>query len=318
MRDIAERLGNFVMSLCAGAAAFVFTLIAFLLLRDFNEQIVASLTIGTFALLIVWVASEKPNSGHARAVRALIDRLLAVGSGDLTSPAPEAVRREMPALAAAVDTLFEQVRSTIDDVHAQAMYDPVTSLPNRVQFKREAERVLNARGANECVALLFIDLDGFKEVNDSLGHAQGDQILAMVASRLSAVVKAETSPSRINQPLVARLAGDEFTMLFPTVEGPDEAERMARAALAALIQPFETNGRIIDIGASIGVAICPDDGADLTSLMKAADIAMYCAKSSGRSQARLYHSSLAAAFDLRAPCGPSGGVQPRAVRITRA
>jgi diguanylate cyclase (GGDEF)-like protein len=321
MRFIMERLGNLVMSLCAGAAAFAFTLIAFLLLRDFNQQIVASLTIGTFALLIVWVASEKPNSGHARAVSALIERLLAVRGGDLHSPAPPAVKREMPELAAAVDTLFEQVRSTIDDVHAMAMYDPVTSLPNRLQFKREAERVLNARGEGESLALLFVDLDGFKEVNDSLGHAQGDQVLAMVAARLTTVVKAETRPGSLSTPILARLAGDEFTLLFPNVGEAAEAERIAQAALAGLTEPFENGGRIIDMGASIGVAICPNDGADLTSLMKAADIAMYCAKSSGRSQARLYHPSLAAAFALRAPAPADATArkpQPRAVRITRA
>jgi diguanylate cyclase (GGDEF)-like protein len=322
MRYIMERLGNFVMSLCAGVAAFVFTLIAFLMLRDLDQQIVASVTIGTFALLIVWIASEKPNSGHARAVSALIERLLAVRGGDLTSPTPEAVKREMPELAEAVDTLFDQVRSTIDDVHAMAMYDPVTSLPNRLQFKREAERALKSRGPTECMALLFIDLDGFKEVNDSLGHAQGDQVLAMVAARLSGVVKVETRAEAARTPLLARLAGDEFTLLFPAIVGGEEAERIARTALSALTEPFEIGNRIIDMGASIGVAICPRDGADLTSLMKAADIAMYCAKSSGRSQARLYHPSLAAAFALRTPT-MSGETeakksQPKAVRITRA
>jgi len=317
------RFGNIVMSLCAGAAAFVFTLIAFLLLRDVNQQIVASLAIGLFALLIVWVASERPNSAHARALTALIERLLAVRSGDLHSPAPSSLKREMPELASAVDSLFEQVRSTIDDVHAMAMYDPVTALPNRLQFKREAERALKARSESEHMALLFIDLDGFKEVNDSLGHAQGDQILAMVAARLTALVKAEAKAGGFGTPLVARLAGDEFTLLFPDVGTAQEAERIAQAALTSLTDPFENGGRIIDMGASIGVAICPRDGADLTSLMKAADIAMYCAKSSGRSQARLYHPSLAAAFALRTPSAPTRRIsaddpQARAVRITRA
>ena len=318
MRYIVERLGNIVMSVCAGIAAFVFTLIAFLLLQDINEQIAASLTIGTFALLIVWVASEKPNSGHARAVSALIDRLLAVGGGDLTSPAPKAVREEMPALAAAVDSLFEQVRSTIDDVHARAMYDPVTSLPNREQFRREAERMLKAHGGGDCMALLFIDLDGFKEVNDSLGHAQGDQVLAMVAARLGTVVKSQVRSGSMRQPLLARLAGDEFTMLFPDLCDSAEAERLANAALESLVEPFETAGRVIDMGASVGVALCPGHGTDLTALMKAADIAMYCAKASGRSQARLYHPSLAAAFDLRAPAREAAPAQPKAVRISRA
>ena len=323
MRISVERLGNLIMSLCAGAAAFLFTLVGFLLLRDFNQQIVASLAIGMFALLIVWIASERPNSGHARAVAALIERLLAVRSGDLQSPAPAALKREMPELASAVDTLFEQVRSTIDDVHAMAMYDPVTSLPNRVQFKREAERALKARGEDEQIALLFVDLDGFKEVNDSLGHAHGDQVLAMVAARLAALVKCGTQPGSLSSPLVARLAGDEFTLLFPDVGSADEAEKIAQAALSVLTQPFENGGRIIDMGASIGVSLCPRDGIDLTSLMKAADIAMYCAKSSGRSQARLYHPSLAAAFALRAPCSSQvletvKKPQARVVRITRA
>jgi diguanylate cyclase (GGDEF)-like protein len=168
--------------------------------------------------------------------------------------------------------------------------------------------------------LLFIDLDGFKEVNDSLGHAQGDQVLSMVAARLSLVTKAEVKPGSMRQPLLARLAGDEFTMLFPDVCDSAEADRLANAALAALVEPFETAGRIIDMGASVGVALCPVHGTDLTTLMKAADIAMYCAKGSGRSQARLYHPALAATFDLRAPAPADArrSSQPRAVRISRA
>src|SRR5947199_253925 len=84
----------------------------------------------------------------------------------VTSPAPEALHREVPALAAAVEALFEQVRSTLDNAHALALYDPVTALPNRIHFRREAERILKACGPGEGAALLFIDLDGFKEVND--------------------------------------------------------------------------------------------------------------------------------------------------------
>lgn len=299
MRDILERFGNAILSASAGGAAFVFTLVAFLLLQDIDEQIAASLTIGLFALLIVWVASEKPNSRHARAVSALIDRLLAVRSGDLTSPPPKAVREELPALASAIDVLFEQVRSTIDDVHAMAMYDPVTSLPNRVHFKREGERMLKASPEGERLALLFIDLDGFKEVNDSRGHAQGDQLLAMVADRLRAVVKEEAKPGSGAQPLLARLAGDEFTLLFPSISENAEAERIARRALAELERPFDTGGHSLDISASIGAALSPEHGSDLTSLMKTADIAMYHAKSSGRSQMCLYQEDLAAAFRAR-------------------
>jgi diguanylate cyclase (GGDEF)-like protein len=206
----------------------------------------------------------------------------------------------MPALASAVDGLFEQVRSNLENVHAMAMYDPVTSLPNRVHFKREGERILKARIAGEPLALLFVDLDGFKEVNDSLGHAQGDQILVMVANRLRAVVKEEGERGNLMHPLIARLAGDEFTLLFPSISSPREAERLAHRVLKALCAPFEMSGQSIEMGASIGVALCPDHGDELTTLMKAADVAMYHAKASGRSRICLYDVKLGAAFEQRA------------------
>jgi diguanylate cyclase (GGDEF)-like protein len=291
-----RKISTCLLSTCAGIASFVLTLTALLAAGDLDQKILASLAMGAFALLLVRFASERPTSRQARAVGALIDRLLAVGTGDFSSPAPKAVRKEMPALASAVDTLFAQVRSNLDDVHAMALYDPVTSLPNRVHFRREGERVLKARSADEHVALLFIDLDGFKEVNDSLGHAQGDQVLAMVADRLRVVVRAESQASGMAAPVIARLAGDEFTLLFPTVSDAADAARIAQRALDALSEPFHSGTHSVNIGASIGVALGPDHGADLTTLMKAADIAMYHAKGNGRSQICLYDDGLAAAF----------------------
>src|SRR5579875_976732 len=191
MRTSVGMISNRLLSVCAGAAAFALTLLGFLLLGTLDQQVVASLFIGLFALAVVRLAAERPNSAQARAMAALRERLLAVGQGDLISPAPEMLRREVPALAAAVDALFEQVRSTLDDAHALAMYDPVTALPNRIHFRREAERILKACKPGEGAALLFIDLDGFKDVNDQFGHAHGDQVLIMVANRLRVVVKAE-------------------------------------------------------------------------------------------------------------------------------
>jgi diguanylate cyclase (GGDEF)-like protein len=295
-----SNISNRFLSAFAGVAAFLMTLFGFLMLGRLNEQIAASFMIGLLAVMVVWVAAEKPNSRHAKAVAALIERLLAVGRGDLTSPSPPVVQQEMPALAAAVDGLFEQVRSNLDTVHAMAMYDPVTSLPNRVYFRREADRVLKARTAEDRTALLFIDLDGFKEVNDRLGHAQGDQVLIMVANRLRVVVKAECDAGSYAQPLLARLAGDEFTILLPDVGTRDEAERIAQRALTALSEPFRAAGQSTCLGASIGVAVCPDHGADLTALMKAADIAMYHAKASGRSRVCFYHGRLGRASEAKA------------------
>jgi diguanylate cyclase (GGDEF)-like protein len=288
MTTRASTISNRLLSIVAGAAAFALTLLGFLLLGTIDQQVVASLFIGLFALAIVRLAAERPNSAQARAMAALRDRLLAVGHGDLVSPAPEALRREVPALAAAVDGLFEQVRSTLDDAHALAMYDPVTALPNRIHFRREADRILKACKTGDGAALLFIDLDGFKEVNDRFGHAHGDQVLIMVANRLRAVVKGETEPESESPPILARLAGDEFTMMLPGVRLEAEAQGVAERALKALAEPMRHGGRVSRLTGSIGIALSPEHGSNLTDLMSAADLAMYEAKARGRSRACLY------------------------------
>ncbi|MDB5692227.1 MAG: hypothetical protein JWO81_1290 [Alphaproteobacteria bacterium] len=298
MRATVGRISNHVLSVCAGAAAFALTLLGFLLLGTIDQQVVASLFIGLFALAVVRLAAERPNSAQAQAMAALSERLLAVGRGDLVSPAPEMLRREVPAVAAAIDALFEQVRSTLDDAHALAMYDPVTALPNRIHFRREAERLLQARKADEGAALLFIDLDDFKDVNDQFGHAHGDQVLIMVANRLRVVVKAETENGSLSPPILARLAGDEFTMLLPGVGAKEEAQRVAERVLTALAEPFRHAGHVSRLGGSIGIALGPDHGTGLTDLMKAADLAMYQAKAQGRSRACLFGDP---ALALRTP-----------------
>ncbi|MFL6747755.1 MAG: GGDEF-domain containing protein, partial [Sphingomicrobium sp.] len=109
------------MSGAAGVASFLFSLIAFLYITSFNEQIVASIVAGAFCLLVSYIASERPNSESARALTALGDRLLAVEQGDLTSPTPRIVRDNMPKLATAVDSLFAEVRASIENAHALGM-----------------------------------------------------------------------------------------------------------------------------------------------------------------------------------------------------
>ena len=138
----------------------------------------------------------------------------------------------MPKLAAAVDSLFAEVRASIENAHALGMYDPVTSLPNRLHFRSEADKLLSEARDERESAMLFVDLDRFKMVNDSLGHARGDQLLIMVANRLRVVVNAEFTGSARTRPLLARLAGDEFTMFFPRdrIGGRDRADRAADRA----------------------------------------------------------------------------------------
>jgi diguanylate cyclase (GGDEF)-like protein len=200
----------------------------------------------------------------------------------------------MPKVAAAVDSLFAEVRTSIENAHALGMYDPVTSLPNRLHFRSEADKLMSEMRDDANAAMLFVDLDRFKMVNDSLGHARGDQLLIMVANRLRVVVNAEFAGSAQTRPLLARLAGDEFTIFFPEIESVPEIERIARRVVLAISEPFELCSHSVDIGASIGVAISPEHGASIEAIMRAADIAMYRAKQSGGGQHCLFDADLAA------------------------
>ena len=290
----AQKISNALLSGAAGFASFIFSLSALLYITEFNSKILASLIAGTFCLLISYIASERPNSESARALNALGDRLLAVEDGDLVSPAPLAVQKSLPKLAAAVDKLFSEVRASLENAHALGMYDPVTALPNRLHFRSEADKLLCQLDEGAQSSMLFVDLDRFKLVNDSLGHARGDQLLIMVANRLRVVVTAEYGESLVRRPLLARLAGDEFTLFFPDIQSPAEIERVARRIALAIAEPFEVGGHSVDIGASIGVSLCPDHGSSIESLMRAADIAMYHAKASGGGRHCLFNEGHAA------------------------
>jgi diguanylate cyclase (GGDEF)-like protein len=296
----AQKISNAVLSAAAGVASFVFSLSALLYITELDAKILAALIAGTFCLLISYIASERPNSQSARALAALGERLLAVEDGDLVSPAPPVVRKVMPKVAAAVDTLFAEVRASIENAHALGMYDPVTSLPNRMHFRSEADKLLGEAPEGRRSAMLFVDLDRFKSVNDNLGHARGDQLLVMVANRLRVVVTAELSETVTRRPLLARLAGDEFTIFFPQVDAVEDVERTARRVAMAVSEPFELYGHSVDIGASVGVSVSPEHGTTVESLMRAADIAMYEAKSRGGGQHCLFNEQLAAEHQLNA------------------
>ena len=289
----AQKVSNAILSCAAGVASFLFSLAALLYLTEFNTKVLAAIVAGAFCLLVSYIASERPNSEGARALNALGERLLAVEDGDLVSPAPPALRRSMPKLAAAVDTLFSEVRASIENAHALGMYDPVTSLPNRLHFRSEADKML-AEVEGRSSGMLFVDLDRFKSVNDSLGHARGDQLLIMVANRLRVVVNGEFAGDARVRPLLARLAGDEFTIFMPEINSQADIERVARRVVLAISEPFELCSHSVDIGASIGCAFSPEHGNSVEALMRAADIAMYRAKSRGGGQHCLFNAELAA------------------------
>ncbi|MFW3171432.1 putative bifunctional diguanylate cyclase/phosphodiesterase [Geodermatophilus sp. CPCC 206100] len=151
----------------------------------------------------------------------------------------------------------------------QALHDALTGLPNRTLLRQRGEVALSADGG-AAAALMLIDLDRFKEINDTLGHAYGDLVLQAVAGRLRDTVRGTDT--------VARLGGDEFAILLPTVDGPDAALELARRALAALEAPIEADGVHLDVDGSIGIALSGAHGTDVETLLQNADIAMYAAK----------------------------------------
>lgn len=162
-----------------------------------------------------------------------------------------------------------------------ATHDPLTGLPNRALFNDRLNHAIHsAKRQQNSIAVAFMDLDGFKSVNDSFGHEKGDTLLVEVAHRLRDCVRESDS--------VARLGGDEFTFVFENVEGPRAAVTVAEKILAAFTTPFEIEGTEVTITASIGISLFPEDDIEATGLLKKADAAMYAAKDLGRNTYELY------------------------------
>ena len=178
-----------------------------------------------------------------------------------------------------------------------AYVDSLTGLPNRLAFLERVDReIQRARHRNQQLAVLFMDLDGFKTVNDTLGHAAGDRILQWAADRLRDGLRPSDLVSRTGRgddmPDLARLGGDEFTALLLDLEQPEDALVVARRLGAMMRRPFSFDGRDLTLTASIGIAMFPQDGDDAATLLKHADTAMYHAKDLGRDGAHLYSASL--------------------------
>jgi diguanylate cyclase (GGDEF)-like protein/PAS domain S-box-containing protein len=170
-------------------------------------------------------------------------------------------------------------------VHHMAYHDSLTGLPNRALLSDRLDRaMLAAQRTERKLAVMFIDLDRFKMINDSLGHMTGDQLLKEVASRLCRAVRASDT--------VARLGGDEFVVLVPGIRTADEASQVAEKIIEALAESFPLEGRNLHITPSIGISVYPDDGGDVETLMRNADGAMYHAKASGRNNYQFFKEAM--------------------------
>lgn len=253
-------------------------------------------------LVLVLVISTATVYSVARPVRRLVAATRRLAQGEIDVIVPRGGLRELDGLAVAFNSMAEelaharaavqayqsQLEARVDERTRQlqhlAEHDPLTQLPNRRQLLSHIENALRiARTANSGVALLFVDLDNFKTLNDSLGHEFGDRLLQAVSQRLM---------QAIGSGFCARWGGDEFTIVLDAIASPEEAQRRAFDVVAAFDRPLAVGARDVAMSVSVGASVFPDHASEADALLRAADAALFQAKELGRRQAHLFSPQL--------------------------
>ena len=220
-----------------------------------------------------------------RPIRAIADAALAVSQGNLQTRATTDGPKEISEVASQFNTMLDVRKDAEDRLSYLAQYDVLTRLPNRILFRERLEQAIGrAQRNNTLVALMFLDLDRFKEVNDTLGHPIGDRVLQRVSERLTKHLR--------HVDTIARLGGDEFTIVLENIHNVDEIIATANKIQEALSNPLIIEGREIFVTASIGISVYPFDMEDIDELLKNADIAMYQAKQEGRNTHQFFASEM--------------------------
>jgi diguanylate cyclase (GGDEF)-like protein len=235
--------------------------------------------VSSAALLLAIVAAIFFARGVTRPLRRLAEAAQRIGSGDYSTPVPATHDDEMGQLATAFNRMGTEISAREEQIRYQGGHDSLTGLPNRTLFLEHlALSIAGAKRRGMLVGMLMMDLDRFKEINDTLGHSLGDDLLSEIARRLRQTIRESDT--------VARLGGDEFAVMFESTAAPtalEVAQRIARA----LETPFALGGVSVDVNASMGIALYPMHAEDAGTLLKHADVAMYQAKRS-HSQYALY------------------------------
>jgi diguanylate cyclase (GGDEF)-like protein len=256
---------------------------------------VAVLTLLLLVTLLLTLSISLP-------VRRLTAATRLLAGGDRGARAPRGGSAEIDELAESFNTMADRIASAegelrahqaelerhVDErtraLHHLAHHDPLTQLPNRRQLSSRLGAALARAGTRTHVALLFVDVDNFKSINDTLGHSFGDRVLQHIAARLQAAIGGAG--------LLARLGGDEFTVLLEDVKSSDEVAVCANRIVSTLQQPLTVDGRLLTTTASVGASLYPGHAADAEGLLRAADVALFRAKELGRNRYALYSPEL--------------------------
>ena len=240
--------------------------------------------------------------------RASIDHRIVLANGELRS-----VRQQMECTRNSDGTLvqlqtvvqdFTERREAEEKIHQLAYYDSLTNLPNRAMLQDHLDHCLSiARQNNHKLAVLFLDLDDFKRVNDTLGHAVGDMLLREVANRLQDNLRRGALESSLHDAcfdsMVARMGGDEFIILLPSINDVADATSVANRILKVLSHPYTVAENALFTSPSIGISIYPNDGTTAEDLLRNADMAMYSAKRNGKNLYKLHSEAMDAAAQKR-------------------
>jgi len=230
-------------------------------------------------------------------IRKLVKAAGEIGHGNVLTSIDIDSSDEIGKLASAFREMGENLHFQHEEVRYVAYHDSLTGLPNRLMFMDYLNRATTeARRDLQGLALLFLDIDNFKRINDTLGHQCGDKLLEAFSDRLSKQVRGTDIISHVSEEnasrVLARLAGDEFIILLPRARGGSDAQKVARRILMSLSEPFIIFNQELHVSTSIGIAMYPDDGITPGTLLKHADIAMYHAKKLGRNNFQFYSKKL--------------------------
>lgn len=248
-------------------------------------------------LLIAWLIRRD----LVQPVLALATASERLGRGDYHAAPLDTERSdEVGALMRSFGRMTRALEQHDQEIRRIAYEDALTGLPNRLFFRDLLDQVIDdADRGHGRVGLLFVDLDGFKRINDTLGHDAGDQVLIQVARRLREVSGRQDAGAGSDRTVVARLGGDEFVALVSGDEVTDRCLRLGRSIIETLDQPFAIGGKQLTLGSSVGIAVYPDDAQTARDLLHCGDLAMYQAKRRGRNQVCRYDARLAEAADWR-------------------